>query len=368
MPTPTSRRPPPGCSRSARRATTPWRPTTPSPNGSTDSATNWDSTCSTGPTSTPPSAAPTAAWAARPPTTRRWPTNTSNGSRPCTTARATTPAWRPTSWAAKRATATACTRPTSGSSRSNTTGRCSASMPTESGTAISEPSDGRTSRGGVRTGAFHRRPSAFHLSLFTSGNDSRTARHRQNRLQGGGRAGGDVRQTREPLLPLPRHGPARRARHPQTDDPPAGRRRGGRHPAADRRQRLRGAARRARRGDAFGGIRLLDAETHEQRRQAHGAGHRRPLRLLRRGLRPGRCAALALAHDFLAPDRAGALRRAALPRLHHPQQRTLPPRIRCPACFPCSVCSSQHPSPHGRPGEASLQAQTSPRGGVSLQN
>lgn len=35
----------------------------------------------------------------------------------------------------------------------------------------------------------------------------------------------------------------------------------------------------------------------------------------------------ALAHDLLPPDRAGHLRRTDLPGLHHPQQRTLPPRM-----------------------------------------
>lgn len=42
-----------------------------------------------------------------------------------------------------------------------------------------------------------------------------------------------------------------------------------------------------------------------------------------------------LAHDLLAPDRAGDLRRTDIPGLHHPQQRTLPPRIeRCSSAPP----------------------------------
>ena len=48
-----------------------------------------------------------------------WPTSTSSGSGPCTTVRATSPAWWPTTWAAPRATDTICIRPTNGSGRSN---------------------------------------------------------------------------------------------------------------------------------------------------------------------------------------------------------------------------------------------------------
>ena len=52
-------------------------------------------------------------------------------------------------------------------------------------------------------------------------------------------------------------------------------------------------------------------------------------------LRPRRRKAVALAHDLLAPDRAGDLRRTDIPGLHHPQQRTLPPRIdRCSSAPP----------------------------------
>ena len=48
-----------------------------------------------------------------------------------------------------------------------------------------------------------------------------------------------------------------------------------------------------------------------------------------------RCETVALAHDLLAPDRAGDLRRTDIPGLHHPQQRTLPPRIeRCSSAPP----------------------------------
>ena len=46
-----------------------------------------------------------------------------------------------------------------------------------------------------------------------------------------------------------------------------------------------------------------------------------------RSLRARRRQAVALAHDLLPPDRAGHLRRTDLPGLHHPQQRTLPPRM-----------------------------------------
>ena len=62
---------------------------------------------------------------------------------------------------------------------------------------------------------------------------------------------------------------------------------------------------------------LMDAETHVERRETACDGNRRPLRLLGRGIRPRRHEAVALAHDFLAPDREGHLRRAALPRIHH---------------------------------------------------
>lgn len=52
-------------------------------------------------------------------------------------------------------------------------------------------------------------------------------------------------------------------------------------------------------------------------------------------LQARRCETVALAHDLLAPDRAGDLRRTDIPGLHHPQQRTLPPRIeRCSSAPP----------------------------------
>ena len=98
-------------------------PTIRSRRGSTNFATNSVFTSSTGPTSTLPTGATTAVWAARRRTIPRWPTNTSNGSRRCTTARATTPASSPSRWAANRATVTTCTRLTSGSSRSRNRGR-----------------------------------------------------------------------------------------------------------------------------------------------------------------------------------------------------------------------------------------------------
>ena len=45
------------------------------------------------------------------------------------------------------------------------------------------------------------------------------------------------------------------------------------------------------------------------------------------GLQTLRRPSVPFAHDLFAPDRAGDLRRADLPRLHHSQQRTLSPRV-----------------------------------------
>ena len=78
---------------------------------------------------------------------------------------------------------------------------------------------------------------------------------------------------------------------------------------------------------------LLD-ERGEEMRSVEFA-YWRPLRVLGRGLQARRCETVALAHDLLAPDRAGDLRRTDIPGLHHPQQRTLPPRIeRCSSAPP----------------------------------
>ena len=74
--------------------------------------------------------------------------------------------------------------------------------------------------------------------------------------------------------------------------------RGRSDPAAAGRRRPCRPARRARRRDAFGGVRILAPKTDAGRRAAARAGHRRTLRLLGCGLRPRRRPAVAFAHDL----------------------------------------------------------------------
>ena len=133
----------------------------------------------------------------------------------------------------------------------------------------------------------------------------RTDNGRQDRLPRGGGPAGDLRQAYKPLLPHGRNDPRRRPQYAQHGPSDAETRRGRDDPAQRRGGRLPAAARRTRHRIYLHRVRAVDAETHVERRQTPRDGHRRPLRILGRGLRPRRRQVVSLAHDIL-PTRSYA--------------------------------------------------------------